>query len=581
MRKIFLYAGLMATLLGTGCKKMLDEDPKSGLTPDFLKTNTGWLKALDAAYAGNRMLWGNQDLFTLTSGGTDEFIKGVDGNGDLNGYASGYRPDNGTTTNIWRNCYYYINACNGILDFEPEISLDAAVKARTIAETKFLRAQYYFTLVQFFADVTLNEHFNDQPITAATRAPIAKVYELIVKDLTEAIPGLPASSRTTGLLPGKVNGAAAKHLLAKVYLTRATSSAKQANDYENAYTIAKDIIDRQSQWGLALLQDYKDIHLEGNEGNQEVLWTVQHTANLPFNGPNNSSGADNVLNHMWVPQYERRAGMVRSMDYGRPYIRVRPTLWLTDTAFKEKVMDTRYAKTFQTVWFANDPNPANYPKWPDPLPPGAPAGAVAGQAKFKFGDTAIYMPGVPKNKQQIDAAPYHLIPNKVSPSASGYQGYTDAMCPPVTKFFDTKRADLNDPSVRPVIVYRLGETYLIAAEAAMYTGRRTDAVNYINRIRERAAFPTGNEAGMRISDGDLTIDFILDERSRELAGENVRWWDLVRTGKLLERVRLHATGDAAKNIQDRHVIRPIPQVQIDQTTTGTKYPNSLYFPDWN
>ncbi|MFO7822943.1 MAG: RagB/SusD family nutrient uptake outer membrane protein, partial [Cyclobacterium sp.] len=56
---------------------------------------------------------------------------------------------------------------------------------------------------------------------------------------------------------------------------------------------------------------------------------------------------------------------------------------------------------------------------------------------------------------------------------------------------------------------------------------------------------------------------ILEERARELIGEKHRWYDLKRTGTLLERVRQHNL-DAAPNIQDMHLVRPIPQTQIDR-----------------
>jgi len=264
--------------------------------------------------------------------------------------------------------------------------------------------------------------------------------------------------------------------------------------------------------------------------------------------------------------------MVRSMAYGRPYIRCTPTRWLTDTAFKERVNDTRYGKTFQTVWYANRTDyPTGYPVWTSPLPAGAPAGAVVGQPKFKLGDTAIYMPGVDVSDAKIAAAPYLLVPPRK---------YDNTLSATMKKYFDTKRGDLNSPSIRPVIAYRLAETYLIAAEAAFRIGNTGDAVKYINVVRERAAYPSGNAAAMDITAADLSIDFILDERARELCGEMVRWLDLVRTGKLLERVRMH-NKEAAANIIEKHVLRPIPQAQIDATTTGDPYNNSLYFPLWN
>lgn len=577
MKKIFLFcSGLLIVM--SGCNKKLNEEPNSLLVPAFFQTSQGLQAGLDAAYGGMRNFWGAQELFTATVIGTDEFQRGVDGNSDINLYS--YTSTHSTTTTLWKAAYVFINTCNGVIDYADKVDLPAATKNNIVAEAKFLRANYYFILAQFWGDVTLNLHFQSQAITSAKRDPLADVYDAIIQDLKDAIAVLPASPKSNGVLSGKATAVAAKHVLAKVYLTRAGSAVKKADDYLNAYNTAVDIINNKATLGLNLLPDFSKVFAEGNEDNEEVLWSVQHTANLAYNGPNNSGissssgistySADNVLNHMWVGQYEKRPGMIRSTPYGRPYIRCTPTRWLTDTAFKERVNDSRYSKTFQTVWYANNPDPKGYPVWTSPLPAGAPADAVVGQPKFKLGDTAIYMPGVDKTKAQIAASRYLLIPPA---------NYDNTLSATMMKYFDTKRADLNSPSVRPVIAFRLAETYLVAAEAAYMLGL-PDAVKYINTVRERAAYPTGNATAMDVIASDLSLDFILDERTRELCGENVRWWDLVRTGKLLQRVRMH-NKEAAANIIEKHVLRPIPQAQIDATTTGDPYNNSLYFPLWN
>ena len=84
----------------------------------------------------------------------------------------------------------------------------------------------------------------------------------------------------------------------------------------------------------------------------------------------------------------------------------------------------------------------------------------------------------------------------------------------------------------------------------------------------------GKELAMEITAADLTMDFILDERGRELLGEMDRWFDLVRTGTLVDRVKKY-NPDAAANIQPFHILRPIPSDQIDRTQGGvTSFPQN-------
>src|SRR5262245_62242844 len=94
--------------------------------------------------------------------------------------------------------------------------------------------------------------------------------------------------------------------------------------------------------------------------------------------------------------------------------------------------------------------------------------------------------------------------------------YNIQMGPYMKKYVDTRRPDMNAPSIRPVIVWTLSEAYLIAAEAAMHLGDLPSAVSYINTIRERAAYPTGTVAAMDITQADISQDFIHDVRSREV-----------------------------------------------------------------
>jgi hypothetical protein len=557
----YLLIGFFIIAISTSCSKKLEEQPVSGLTPVFFTTQQGFQAGLDAAYAGFRIIFGPDTYFEMSVGGTDEFQAGSDGTSSLVRYSSGYNTSDGTVSTIWKNCYTYINTCNGLVDNAPALTgIADATKAEMVAEAKFLRANYYFILVQNWGDVTLNTHFQSSPVLSANRDKMADVYTFIIQDLTDAIAGLPASPQTTGVLPGKATKIAAMHVLAKVYLTRGYTVAKQSNDFKNAAATAASIITTVAPaGGVRLQQDFGKVYAEGNEANSEVLWSVQHTPSLAYNGSatQNNSGPDNLYVHLFVSRYELQPGMQRDVIDGRPYARVMPTRWLTDTAFKDKTNDTRYYKSFQSAWIAN--NATTIPK------------DASGKPKFTVGDTAIWMPGFELTSAQIAKYRYLVWP----PSK-----YVNTLYPTMIKYYDDKRTDQNAPSVRPIIIYRLAETYLIAAEALIMDGRPAEALPYVNTIRERAAYPNANTAVMDVTLASMNIDFILDERAREMCGELCRWQDLVRTGTLLPRVKLH-NADARANIKPFHVLRPIPQSQIDGTISGPVYDNNRFFPGWN
>ncbi len=104
---------------------------------------------------------------------------------------------------------------------------------------------------------------------------------------------------------------------------------------------------------------------------------------------------------------------------------------------------------------------------------------------------------------------------------------------------------------------RLADTYLLLAEVKMKLGKMEEAAHWINQVRQRSnATP--------ITASEVTLDFILDERSRELITEEHRRETLVRTGTLVERARRY--NPIAINIQDFHVLLPIPRYVIDANT---------------
>ncbi len=145
-----------------------------------------------------------------------------------------------------------------------------------------------------------------------------------------------------------------------------------------------------------------------------------------------------------------------------------------------------------------------------------------------------------------------------------------------------KNDDLNSPTIgilggRDSFVFRLSEMYLIAAEAYMMSGSSGAAITKLNELRSARAIPSGSNVNnltsaeaAQVTSADINV--ILDERARELCGEQQRWFDLKRTGKLLERVKLH-NSRVANNIQAYHMLRPIPVTQMDAVTNRTAGPD--------
>ena len=151
----------------------------------------------------------------------------------------------------------------------------------------------------------------------------------------------------------------------------------------------------------------------------------------------------------------------------------------------------------------------------------------------------------------------------------------------MSKYDDATRGSLNDASTRPLVMYKFSEMFFIAAEAAFKLGDNVKAAAMLNVIRQRASYKSTNTAAqnaaaataLTIVASDVTLDFILDERTREFYGEGLRWWDLTRTKSLISRVKKY-NSEAGAKIQDFHALRPIPQRQIDAVTSGEKFPQN-------
>lgn len=526
-----LYILLSMLLVLGACQDLLEEEPISTVTSQYLNTPDGFNDAVNASYQYMRSFYGTERGMSLTVFGTDTYMMGADGSFKfVNQYTSQFDPFTSIVREVWNDFYLGINACNAVVSRADQIEeLEEAAKISGIAQARFLRAHYYFILVQLFGPVHLTLEENTEVTTEASRAPIPDIYAAIIADLEFAIANL-------GVEPsewGRANKPAAEHLLARVYLTKATSEAAAPDDYAKAQAYAENVI---NNYAYRLLPDFESVFEQGGgEINDEVIWSVQYTSDPLTNGGGNNAHV------FFLMEYDVQPGMQRDVENGRPFKRFMPTdytlnLW-------EKNLDSRFDKSFKQVFYAN--NAATIPK------------DANGNPLYNLGDTAIWLPGEDIPDEVANSKPYQVI----EPSDYARNKFLS-----LTKFLDPLRPDKTYfAGSRDFLAFRLAETYLIAGEAAFYQGDAQQAADYINQVRMRAAWP-GQEEAIKITAADVNLEFILAERARELLGEQFRWFDLKRTGTLIERVRMY-NPDAAPNIQPFHARRPIPQDQIDRTTT--------------
>lgn len=520
--KIKTTLGLVALTALSGCMD-LDEEIVTGVTTSYYETQAGLEDAVRATYSTLRSFYGRESAAMLSEAGTDIYGKGGGGRKYFHDYTPALDASESWIRQVWDDLYWGINTANAVIERSAKLEISPKTRDQRIAEVRFLRGLYYFLLVQTFGDVHLSLEETRGVKTETTRTPKAQIYEAIVKDLEFAEANLPLSQPEYG----RATKGAAQHLLAKVHLTRAAPG-----DMARAADYAKRVI---ASGQYALLPRFSQVFDIRNQQHKEVVFAVRYSNDPLSNGPGNQS-------HLFfLMAYDEQPGMKRVIEYGRSWQRFMPTDFLLE--LWDRSEDSRYKATFQDVWYAN--NAKTIPR------------DASGKPKYAVGDTAIWLPGYEVPASVIKSTRYQIVP----PSKYHYR-----LFPALTKHQDPTRATVQDTrGTRDFMVARLAETYLLAAEALLRDGTVAEAVPYVNAVRRRAAWP-GKESAMEIGASDLTLDFILDERARELAGEGHRWFDLARTDKLLERAKKHSP-DAAPNIQPYHVLRPIPQTAIDRTTS--------------
>ncbi len=501
-------------------------------------------------------------------------------------------------SDLWTYLYKNINRANTVISRAADVvGMDETLKSTRVAEAKFIRSLCLFWAVQQWGDVPMPLSETVAASKEVTRVPSSEIYAQLISDLTEAESVLPDTATDYG----RATKGAAQHLLARVYLTRGwnfgNSLGGSAADFNSALEYADKVISSYS-----LVSQYKDLWPKRSENptlqtsgpgdqnarNSEVVFAVQFSSDaltnqmelsdLDFNI--NGDGGSNAGSIFGGLGEEFPGYPGRTSDFNRiqGYHHTTPAtyrLFDPDT-------DQRYDHNFVEKVYAVTDQPGFVPA--DGVPP---IDISSGDVVIEFRPWNNPAPQSEKGLDEGGNKPYAVV-NHAEYGRKEESNYMNrSRGPMMWKFWEPGIPYGNGFGQFDVIVMRSAEAYLIAAEAIVKGatgGLLGGASDYYNATVNRAiiggALGNANMAADPTSltsldtksyrsSGVVTIDMILDERAREFMGEGLRWYDLKRTGKLIERAKAMNPWVGDLNfIQEYHLLRPIPLKEIDLSSNG-------------
>lgn len=578
--KFILSFVVLVAFFAQSCNDYLKEELISDVSAgSYYTTPAGLEDAVKATYAEAKFFFGPERGWTMMSFGTDVHTNGADGSHKaINRYDAGLSSTEGFIRDTWRDFYRGINQANAVLNRAEDLEgLDPDAKNQRLAEVRFLRGLYYWILTETYGDIHLSLEETEGVEIEANKTAQATIYsEAIIPDLQFAISTLPPEQSEQG----RATRPAAQFWLAKAYLnlahdgdgSAAASAESLLNSVINDYSFELED-DFAVLFGLDAFDAFGAPQGAGTaEDSDEIIFAIQNSKQQVDEG---TDGQGHRAHLYYLMEYDKLPGMTRDINNGRPWKRFRPTDFSLGLVMPgmpwDRAIDSRWDKTYKHAWISN--NEGNIRTWGGEFDDMAyaPPGVSEGDPKWAVGDTAIYIPGPGMEGPWLTEAAKLSAPYTVITRDPAYPGdpwiFNEKLYPTLNKFNDPTRPNRQKTQgQRDFYLMRLGEAYLLRAEARFLQSNLGGASEDINMVRRRAAWP-GQETAMEIVAGDVTLDFILNERARELDGEGQRWWDLVRTNTLVSRVRAHNLQGGA-NIEDHHVRRPIPQDQIDRTLGG-------------
>lgn len=538
---------------------------------------------------------------------------------------------------LWNNVFTYINTASGIIENATEAGISEAKisEARFFRAFDYFQLVRMFGGVPLdFGSGELK--FNATPSRTSQRNTVPEVYtKAIFPDLLLAVQNLPDEPRTTGAVTKTVarKFLAEAYLTYGWWLENPrnipTYPECSRNDpaghdpawyFQQAYDIAMEAIQNPGPYGLC--DTYYDVTRYTNDRNKEILlWADHTTESAQYSGMEESgaswsyasgSAPDNFAGWManwnypniqmksdkgtWINPVQREA----IQPLGRPWIRMAPCIDAIEN-FTNKSKDSRYDATFTTVYHANWEIGANpditYVLGNNNQP------IYQGEVVLRFLDeepgTDVNYSTKAREHLQVGAGTLEgykeYVINPEGISRLRFPGsYKLGMYPLETLSSDGKRqlGSPNGPIARPYNIAKFSELYLIAAEAAVkgaatkvgYTAYdlicvlRARAGKWTHRVNGATAYCEPYTADfsaelVAATPAVITLDYILDERMRELFGEGFRWFDLTRTQTWQQKAGTyricgskatdHTPEVVTRTIPDEYYLRPIPQGTID------------------
>jgi hypothetical protein len=499
MRKILIVV-LVAMTVSCG-KKWLETNPTTIQLSDVaLSTPAGLQGAIYAVYDFPRVALRNSTDCLYFIAGTHL----VKANGLLSPdmgmalYNSSLNPTHQATSDLWFNSLRALRQANAIIGRADKVGFtDTKAKNRLVAEARFFRAYILFYMQQRFDRIPLVTEEVTTPVSVYQPADSTVIYQTITDDLQFA------TNNLDSLYPekGRITKGAVQHLLAKVYMVM--------GKWGDAAASALKVITSNR---YSLVTDRTQLWVDNSQDNAEAIYVIQF-ANSALDGN------QQYLAPMFQPLIDRIPGVKRSFSQGgRPWARYYPSDYLIGLF---EPSDKRLQTDYKTVWIYDDAS-----KLPLKILPKGATDSIT----IHLGDTVKW--------EHVQNLQYY------GPACKKYWEY------------GSSRAISEAGCRKSVIRFRLGETYLIAAEALWRSSKTDSALIMINKVRDRAgAHPFTT----------LTEDTLLDEYARECAFEQEDWFTLKRMGRLVSMVKKFSPDSAVTQISQEKIRMPTPQTFLDAT----------------